>query len=87
MVLVKVGGRRVTQWAQALAWRARGEAVVVQAAEMGMLQRRDSGHVLVQAVMLPLRGRLGPQMVDGGVEAAVVPSAAALRNPAERTEK
>lgn len=54
---------------------------------MGMLQRRDSGHVLVQAVMLPLRGRLGPQMVDGGVEVAVVPSAAALRNPAERTEK
>ncbi|MFE5684231.1 hypothetical protein [Streptomyces sp. NPDC056512] len=79
MVLVKVDGRRVTQWALALAWRARDEAVAVQAVEIGVLKRGDPGHVLIQAVMLPLLGRQGPQMVDGGVEVAVGPSTAASR--------
>ncbi|KPC64273.1 hypothetical protein ADL29_12140 [Streptomyces chattanoogensis] len=35
-----------------------------------MLQRGDPGHVLVQDVMLPLLGRQGPQVFDGGVEVA-----------------
>ena len=51
-----------------------------------MLQRGDPGHVLVQDVMLPLLERQGPQVLDGGIEAARCPERGGIEDQVERAE-